>query len=520
MPLKKVNTIHELEELLVKHEFGKTPSETIHCGTINHVGRVDKNSFPYEALTWLMESYLPPLKLLTWGQVKEIRKTRTIAPLGNLDGSALNYTSMLPYAYTAPPPMGGPPVGTCHVMHREFDYTDFSRVLPDRLLDAIGKGALTENQLFLSTYYHAAKSHWLINNIREEGLWNPVQARVRKTSSNAMRFQIHPGSVRSMVFEEMENDEFEILAWDFDGMLEDYPSMTADEVCEMWWDRIKKKRAPHKGMSVTYTNGIIEFGTDLGNITFRKEVCKFNKRVYDNAKGKPINIYIGYDSRHSDLPEMCKKTIIEGIRKSAKGGDLAKYVDAVIPEIKFLDVSKIPEYTREYKDQSVEFTYSRFLIPYLEDYSGYSIFVDDDFIFNRSILTPFLYTNPDDAVTCVQYKDFNAEDTKFNGEQNVSYPKKLWSSFMIFNNSHPDCQKLTPEVINTESGKYLHQFEWTDNVGNIPEKYIITEGYDLPEDKPSSIATHYTRGGPWIEGMDTTNIDLRAYHKYINMKVS
>ena len=49
---------------------------------------------------------------------------------------------------------------------------------------------------------------------------------------------------------------------------------------------------------------------------------------------------------------------------------------------------------------------------------------------------------------------------------------------MIFNNAHEDCKKLTPEVVNTESGKYLHQFEWTDKVSMIPERWFITEGTD------------------------------------------
>ena len=38
------------------------------------------------------------------------------------------------------------------------------------------------------------------------------------------------------------------------------------------------------------------------------------------------------------------------------------------------------------------------------------------------------------------------------------------------------------QVVNTESGKYLHQFEWTDKISEIPERWIITEGYDDEEE--------------------------------------
>ena len=52
---------------------------------------------------------------------------------------------------------------------------------------------------------------------------------------------------------------------------------------------------------------------------------------------------------------------------------------------------------------------------------------------------------------------------------------------MIFNNAHEDCKKLTPEIVNTESGKYLHQFEWTDKISEIPDWYVFTEGHDTEE---------------------------------------
>ena len=88
----------------------------------------------------------------------------------------------------------------------------------------------------------------------------------------------------------------------------------------------------------------------------------------------------------------------------------------------------------------------------------------------------------------------------------------------LFNNSHEDCRKLTPEVVNTESGKYLHQFEWTQNIDMIPEQYIFTEGLDDFHHKYDFYAVHYTHGGPWINGMDITDISMLEYYEKIEEK--
>ena len=106
----------------------------------------------------------------------------------------------------------------------------------------------------------------------------------------------------------------------------------------------------------------------------------------------------------------------------------------------------IPEYTRDYANQSTEFTYSRFLIPYLENYEGISYFIDDDYIWEHTPLSLFYFLDPEHAVACVKYDFQDHEETKFNGEKNVSYPKKLWSSLMIFNNGLKIAENLHPKL--------------------------------------------------------------------------
>ena len=219
----------------------------------------------------------------------------------------------------------------------------------------------------------------------------------------------------------------------------------------------------------------------------------------------------------NDLEGVCETSIRKTIEEAHSNGEFQEYT-RFSPTIKMLDISKLPDYNREYANQSTEFTYSRFLIPYLENYEGFSLFIDNDFIFKKSLLPMFYYLNPDDAVACIKYPQYQHDESKFNGEVNIDYPCKLWSSMMFFNNSHEDCKKLTPEVVNTWTGKQLHQFEWTDAISEIPQKYIFVEGYDNPEEKWDYTGIHYTRGGPWIDDMnfDTIN-NLEVYNKYKNL---
>lgn len=217
-----------------------------------------------------------------------------------------------------------------------------------------------------------------------------------------------------------------------------------------------------------------------------------------------FNVYIGYDSTHKGLEDLCQFAIEERCLSE----------NLPVPKINILNHRDIEVYDRPYSQQSTEFTYSRFLVPYLENYEGYSIFIDNDILLTEGqIYTFFMHLNLDDAVACVKYPSFDAVGTKFKQQKNVSYDKKLWSSLMVFNNSHPDCKKLSPHVVNTETGKYLHQFEWTDKISNIPDAYILTSGYDTEHEKPGHLAVHYTNGGPWIQDMFIRGINLKQYDK-------
>ena len=500
--LDKITSLEEAKSLITKETM-----ETLHLGAIN-IGDTDTPA--YEIMQWLFDEILPPLKIFNWGEIEQVRKEKRFMGFNGLQNKSIPYHKFLQHGYSSLNMVENHAGFGFQKNGEEVNITNsLIDIKPSQKDDPITK------ELLGSNYYHGAKAHWLTQSIIKEGLWAPIQGYTQEING-LLQFVIHPGSVRSCVFEEMENEDMECMIWDKTGSLEHLPSATFDEVLEYWGTKLEG-RDRHKNISFLLCRGVIEWQTDFAELGFRDQVFDFNKKIHELSAGKGLTIYIGYDSKMNDLEGVCETSIRETIKNSwfsGSGGELMHYE----PVIKMLDISKLPDYNREYANQSTEFTYSRFLIPHLENYEGFSLFIDNDFIFKKSLLPMFYYLNPNDAIACIKYPHYEHDETKFDGEVNIDYPCKLWSSMMFFNNSHEDCKKLTPEVVNTWTGKQLHQFEWTDAISEIPQKYIFVEGYDNPEEKWDYTGIHYTRGGPWIDGMDSTSINnLEVYDKYKNL---
>jgi hypothetical protein len=465
----------------------------------------------YAQIKHVWDNVLPPLKLVKWGSFLDHRKNKKIQEFMGLKWNSNIYLKFITDAYTANPKDG---LGAGHfgfsIKDENDEHIKFADIVNEPLSD---QSELNLNSMF----YHAAKAHWIMDTVQTEGMHHPVQAVLtpsdeRKTHMNMF---VHPGSVRSLVIEEMDDPEFDLLVWDAYDFVEG-EVFTFDGILDYWKNRLESFGKEIFNMSFTYQGGIVEFANDFASANFREKVYDYSKNVHKMFKRKPLNIYIGIDSTHNKIENITKYSIEKSIEKSWSGGSdttIARFE----PEIKFLDIAKIPEYTRPYANQNTEFTYSRFMIPYLENYEGFSMFVDDDLFFTETPLRMFYYMRPEDAVACIQYRQYDHVKTKFNGAVNIDYPCKLWSSMMFFNNGHEDCKKLTPEVVNTWTGAQLHQFTWTDKISKIPEKYIFTEGYDDPVEKWHYSGIHFTRGGPWIDNMDVSIIDnLDVYEKIKN----
>jgi lipopolysaccharide biosynthesis glycosyltransferase len=146
--------------------------------------------------------------------------------------------------------------------------------------------------------------------------------------------------------------------------------------------------------------------------------------------------------------------------------------------------------------QSTDFSFSRFLTPYLSDYAGWSVFMDCDMVMLEDIADLWRLRDERYAVMVVKHVHVPKETIKFLGEPQSKYEKKNWSSVMLFNNAR--CRTLTPEYVNTASGLELHQFKWLagdDLIGALPGRWNHLVGYDAP--RSDAALLHYTSGGPW-----------------------
>jgi lipopolysaccharide biosynthesis glycosyltransferase len=157
-------------------------------------------------------------------------------------------------------------------------------------------------------------------------------------------------------------------------------------------------------------------------------------------------------------------------------------------------------YTREFDPlSSTEFSFTRFLTPYLAGFEGFCLFVDCDFLFRGDIAGLMDYADGAKACFVVKHDYRPFEKVKMDNKAQHQYPRKNWSSFMFMNCSHPEVKALTPEVVNRESGMFLHRFEWLkdESIGSLPIAWNYLEGWYTRDHCPNPIAVHFTRGGPW-----------------------
>ena len=203
-----------------------------------------------------------------------------------------------------------------------------------------------------------------------------------------------------------------------------------------------------------------------------------------------MKVYVGWDSREDIAYQVCQHSIKR------------KDPDAEVIPLKQNDMRQDGIYTRAVdKLASTEFTFSRFFVPYLNDYKGWAVFCDCDFVWRVPTTELEQYCDDSKAVVCVQHDYKPKESRKMVGQVQTVYPRKNWSSMVLWNCGHPKNKILTPELLNSESPKFLHRFSWLDDedIGSLPHVYNWLVGwYKEPKDGTPKIL-HYTEGGPWFE---------------------
>ena len=200
-----------------------------------------------------------------------------------------------------------------------------------------------------------------------------------------------------------------------------------------------------------------------------------------------LNVYIGYDRREPVAFHVLAHSIL---RRSS--------IPVSIVPLKRELLGKL--YTRARgPTESTEFSLTRFLVPALSGYRGWSVFMDCDMLckMDFSVLARQIGRRSDKAVLVCKHDYTPSSKRKFLNHIQTVYPRKNWSSLMIFNNAR--CRALSVDYVNSASGLDLHRFKWTRDplIGALPIEWnwLVGEYKRSPKAK----IVHYTLGGPWFK---------------------
>lgn len=203
---------------------------------------------------------------------------------------------------------------------------------------------------------------------------------------------------------------------------------------------------------------------------------------------QPLKVFIGYDS---DQPLASAVFAHSLLRRSS-----------VPVLLHFLVLSQLRGIFDRPRDplQSTEFAFTRFLVPALCGYAGRSLFFDGDMIFLADIAELAAQFDERYAVQVVQrqHHEMTKDGLKFLGRKQTAYPRKNWSSVVMFNNAR--CRRLTPEYVSAAPGLDLHTFAWLRDadIGKLPSAFNHLVGVDKPN--PNAKIVHFTLGLPSFHG--------------------
>ena len=213
-----------------------------------------------------------------------------------------------------------------------------------------------------------------------------------------------------------------------------------------------------------------------------------------------VKIIVGFDQRESVAYHTFCQSIIEQ----------ASVPICFMP----LAINTLKDYKETHTDKSNDFIYSRFLTPYLNQYQGWAIFADGDMICQADIKELWDLRDESKALLVVKHNYQTKVHQKYLGNINENYPRKNWSSVILWNCGHPKHKILTPDFISNQTGKYLHRFSWLhdDEIGELPNEWNWL-ALEYPENKEAKLI-HYTLGTPCFEDYKDTEMAELWYSVY------
>jgi len=168
---------------------------------------------------------------------------------------------------------------------------------------------------------------------------------------------------------------------------------------------------------------------------------------------------------------------------------------------------------------STQFSITRFLVPYLMNNNGIGIFFDCDMLITRDIKEMFDLFDSKYAVQCCQHDYTPKFEPKMGGKPQTSYPRKNWSSSVIYNCDHPSNFKLSSSVVENSTPKFLHRFEWLEDgeIGALPLEFnflveeMLSDNIVKPYHAPWPFNIHHTLGSPIFR--ERQNVQYADYWK-------
>lgn len=197
-----------------------------------------------------------------------------------------------------------------------------------------------------------------------------------------------------------------------------------------------------------------------------------------------LKVFIGYDPREAVAFHVCADSIIRNSSQPV--------------EITPLYLPHLRGYKESHKDGSNQFIYSRFLVPSLCDFRGWAIYLDGDMVVHGDIYELALLgqSAPGMAVHVVKHDYTTKHKGKYLGNKNEDYPRKNWSSVIVWNCGSFLNRHLLAKFVEEASGEQLHRFQWLpdERIGEIPPDWNWLVG-EYPPNFQAKLY-HYTLGIP------------------------
>ncbi len=215
-------------------------------------------------------------------------------------------------------------------------------------------------------------------------------------------------------------------------------------------------------------------------------------------------IYIGFDQRESVVYHTFVQSLLS---------------HATIPlEITPLSLKSLNTYNESHKDRSNDFVYSRFLTPYLSDMKGWALYADGDMICQDDIKNLFDLRDESKAVMVVKHDYKTKQNKKYFNNVNPDYPRKNWSSVILWNCSHPKHKMLTPDFVQQQTGKFLHRFSWLDDsdIGELPMEWNWL-AIEYAQNKHAKLI-HYTLGAPCLSDYKDTDMSDIWFDSFLKIQ--